>query len=101
MKLLGFIVYLVFTGTILLVQRAESLHGILMAAKNIFWLLGPPATFTFRTSHAAWIVYAVESVICLGAFSVAVDSSRFRIAACVGLAFFWLVSGFLPYAMSI
>ena len=101
MKLIGFVVYLVLTAIVLVLVRVESLHGILTAGQNLVWLLGPAATFTLQTTRSAWIVYAVESIICLAAFCVAVDSSRFRIAAYVVLAFFWLLSGFFPYAASI
>lgn len=101
MKLIGFVVYVLLTGIVLLVLLVESLHGILMAGKSVLWLLGPPATFTFQTTRSAWVVYAVESIICLAAFCVAVDSNRFRIAASFVLVVFWILSGLFPYAASI
>lgn len=72
-----------------------------MAGRYFLWILGPPATFTLETSGSAWIVYAIESVICLTAFCVTVDSNRFRTAASVVLAVFWILSGLFPYAASI
>ena len=101
MKLVGFVIYVALTGIVLLHARFEFLHATLMAGRNFLWILGPPATFTLQTAGSAWIVYMIESVICLTAFWVAVDSNRFRTAASVVLVVFWILSGLLPYAASI
>ncbi len=101
MKLIGFVVHFVLTGIVLLHARFEFLHATLMAGRNFLWILGPPATFTLQTTGSAWIAYVIESVICLTAFCVAVDSNRFRIAASFVLVVFWILSGLFPYAASI